>query len=599
MKEANIDYRLSSHIYIGWLSDSTYRSSTMESGSSGLESSPFTCRLDSNYVATDSESIHIQFLLKRPTSRLEELFTRLQQLDQQYTLIRNEQTSLLLSISKHRALMSLVRKLPVEILQEIFIACLPTAHNAVMSRWEPPILLTQICSSWRNIAHATPQLWNSIHIAAPCNISGMYSCDYPNFLSTVEHAGRRSEAVLEWITRSATSPLDISLGQWGTSAPDGCYDKIIHYLIRFSERWREVRFSAPYQALVPVAALPTSKVPLLETLSLDCPPVHFTHLGRQSVWTTSGVLKAPKLRDLWLRGLWLFQLNNDAMRLPINWHQFTSLSLEGTSWGASFRSLSVSRAYKILSLCHNLITCRLEIGAMMGYDEEFLPFEITTAPISLPYLTKLSVREGGTSLSRLFTLLHLPLLNSLEFHSTIWPAQDSSTSLLSLLSSTSIQLHTLITDAQSFTRQDFIKCLRLCPFLKSLAIGKVYAMLAAPDIPTCRIDDSFLKMFTEYSNDEGYLCPDLEDFESSSESSFSEHALLRFIQGKNGGDNTTTATGLAKLKQLFIIFYNRPLHDISQELELYKQAGLVATISYPLTAPFSAFGGLPGYLPPW
>ena len=554
--------------------------------------SPFTSRLDSNYAATDSESLEIQTLLELPTSRLEELSTKLKELDEQYTQLSNEQSSLLLFISKHRALISLIRKLPIDILQEIFIACLPTAHNAVMSRREPPILLTQICSSWRHIAHATPQLWKSIHIAVPCDKSGRYSSEYPNSSSMpMEHIERRSEGVLEWLSRSATYPLDISLGTWGTGVLDGSYDKIFNSLIPFSERWRDVRFSAPFQALVPVASLPRSKVPLLESLSLNCPPtppVHLAQLDPQSVWVTSGLLKAPKLRDLWLRGYWLAQLNEDVTRLPVNWSQLTNISLEGSAWGASPSSLSVSRAYKLLSLCQNLTTCRLEI--VRGSP----PLEPTAALITLPFLTRLTVREEGISISRLFTLLHLPFLDYIEFHTTIRPTPESSSSLLSLLS----RFHNttqLITDAQFFTRQDFIRCLRLCPLLKSLSIRRVYAMGAPPDIPSCRIDDAFLKLFTESSNDEGYLCPHLEDFESSSETAFSENALLQFVKGKNGGSKT----GLAELKNLSVIFYSGPLCDVNQELEPYKQAGLVATIIYPLTAPFSAFGGLPGYLPPY
>jgi len=196
----------------------------MEVGSGSLESSPFTSRINSNYAATNSESLEIQSLLKGPTSRLEELSTRLQELDEQCAQIRNDQTSLLLYISKHRALTSLVRKLPIEILQGIFIACLPTAHNAVMSKQEPPILLTQVCSSWRNIAHTTPQLWKSLHITVPCTPPGIYVHEYEAIRSEqIYH--RRSEAALEWITRSAACPLDISLsiplGQWGVMIPDG------------------------------------------------------------------------------------------------------------------------------------------------------------------------------------------------------------------------------------------------------------------------------------------------------------------------------------------------------------------------------------------
>ena len=573
-------------------------------GRSGLESSPFASRLDSNYIATDAESLEIQNLLKDPTSRLNELSTRLQELDEQYTRIQNEKASLLLSVSKHRALKSLVRKLPIDILQEIFIACLPTTHNAVMSKLEPPILLTQVCSSWRIVAHGTPQLWKSIHIAVPCNSPGMYTVEHPNHQHTVEQVTRRrSEAVLEWIARSAACPLDISLNQWANNVSDGSYSEIIEYLIRFSERWRKVSFSAPYHALVPVAALPTSKVPLLESLYLNCAqvyPVHIpNHLDRQSVWTTSAVMKAPKLHEICLT-----HLNEDVTRLPINWSQLTNLSLERASWSAlSSSSLSPPRAYQILSSCRNLISCRLDIGIMTEYDEPLRLFETSTPLISLPFLTKLSVREGA-NLSRLFDLLHLPSLNSLEFHTTIRPTQESSTTLFSLLTHSYIMIQYLITDAQFFKQQDFIKCLKLCPFLKSLAIRKVHAMVSPPpwvqvDMPTCRVDDAFLRMFTS-SDDGGYLCPHLEDFESSSETAFSENALLQFIREKNGSGEPSTS-GLARLKRLFVIFYGRPLIDINPELELYKQAGLDATITYPhlpFTAHFSAFEGLPNTTQP-
>jgi hypothetical protein len=509
--------------------------------------SPFAFRLDSNYAATDSESLEIQTLLEHASSRLEVS-----------TQLTNEQSALLLFIFKHRALISLIRKLPIEILQEIFIACLP-AHNPFMSRWEPPILLTQICSSWRNVAHATPQLWKSIKIDIPIsqNLSS----------STID---RFSEAVQEWLSRSAAYPLDISLGRWGNCNLDNFYYRIIDSLIRFSERWRKVRFIVPFHALAPVATLPPSKVPLLETLSLNCPegglaPVNFTQVDPQSL---CGVLKAPNLRDLWLHGSWLCRLNEDVTRLPINWSQLTNISLEGTSWGARF--LSVSATYKLLSLCRNLITCQLEIGSITG-DSEELPLETTTALISLPFLTRLSVREF-TSLSRLFTLLHLPSLNDIEFQTRIRPTQQSSISLLSLTCFHNKKTIQLITDTQYFTRQEFIKCLRLCPLLKSLTIRD--RINIGDSHLSCRIDDAFLKLFFESSNDEGYLCPHLEDFSILSEAAFSDTTLLQFVKEKNG-DSTT---GIAKLKRLYIYLNRSPLCDINQELEPYKQAGLVASI---------------------
>jgi hypothetical protein len=513
-----------------------------------MDSSPFASRLNSNSVATNSE---IQTLLELPTSCPEK------------QELRNEQSALL-SISKHRVLISPIRKLPLEILQEIFIACLPSANNPVMSSLEPPILLTQICSFWRNVAHTTPQLWKSIHIVIPGRENSSSTA-----VENWQRIDRRSEAVQEWLTRSAAYPLEISIGANVDNSLNEFYYKIIDSLIRFSKRWREFCFVAPYQALLPIASLSPSKVPLLETLSLNCqlhglPPIDFTLLDPQSV---CGVLKAPNLRDLRFYGTWLTVLNKDVSRLPINWGQLTTIVLERDTWDEC--CLTVLQTYKLLSLCRNLITCQLEIGSISD-------LETNTALVSLPFLTRLSVHESS-SLSKLFTLLHLPSLNDIEFHTTIRPTQQSSTSLLSLLT----RFHNttkLITDSHYFTRLEFIKCLRLCPLLKSLSIRKPNEFGVTPNSISCKVDDAFLRLFFESSNDEGALCPHLEIFESPSWTKFSETALLQFVGEKNGG----STTGLAKLKRLYVRFSHRPLHDINQELEPYKQAGLVISIIYPL-----------------
>jgi len=91
-------------------------------------------------------------------------------------------------------------------------------------------------------------------------------------------------------------------------------------------------------------------------------------------------------------------------------------------------------------------------------------------------------------------------------------------------------------------------------------------------------------LFFESSNDEGYLCPHLEDFSSLSKAEFFETTLLQFVKKKNG--DSATLAGLAKLKRIYVPFICRPLGDIDQELELYKQSGLVASITYPHIFPY-------------
>ncbi|KJA24820.1 hypothetical protein HYPSUDRAFT_135483, partial [Hypholoma sublateritium FD-334 SS-4] len=63
-----------------------------------------------------------------------------------------------------RALLSPFRRLPDDIISEIFVGCLPVHHNPVIDPRQPPLLLSLISRRTRSIALATPRLWAAIHI---------------------------------------------------------------------------------------------------------------------------------------------------------------------------------------------------------------------------------------------------------------------------------------------------------------------------------------------------------------------------------------------------------------------------------------------------
>ncbi|KAF8177075.1 hypothetical protein K438DRAFT_1522243, partial [Mycena galopus ATCC 62051] len=54
--------------------------------------------------------------------------------------------------------------LPPDIIQEIFIACLPTHRNCAVSATEAPALLGRIRGAWRAISLSTPQLWARLRV---------------------------------------------------------------------------------------------------------------------------------------------------------------------------------------------------------------------------------------------------------------------------------------------------------------------------------------------------------------------------------------------------------------------------------------------------
>ncbi|KAJ7982993.1 hypothetical protein DFH06DRAFT_904033, partial [Mycena polygramma] len=64
-------------------------------------------------------------------------------------------------------------RLPVEVNSEIFIHCLPSGPEGFDSikydRMKPrsrnaPLLLLQICRTWRDIALGTPRLWSTVKL---------------------------------------------------------------------------------------------------------------------------------------------------------------------------------------------------------------------------------------------------------------------------------------------------------------------------------------------------------------------------------------------------------------------------------------------------
>ncbi|KAJ7439218.1 hypothetical protein FB451DRAFT_1570050 [Mycena latifolia] len=112
--------------------------------SSMIVNSTFASKLNTNYVPSDAEVEQIR----------NEVMNKL----------IAEHAALEAEIKEHNVLLSPIRRIPQNILERIFVACLPTTHNAIISAREAPLLLGHICSYWRSVAHSMPVLWTSIYI---------------------------------------------------------------------------------------------------------------------------------------------------------------------------------------------------------------------------------------------------------------------------------------------------------------------------------------------------------------------------------------------------------------------------------------------------
>ncbi|KAJ7252099.1 hypothetical protein B0H12DRAFT_966255, partial [Mycena haematopus] len=122
-------------------------------------SSPFASRLGTNYCPADEESAQIQGLLVEPCLRLKQLDDEIAVIRKALDTLTEEHDTIADYVAAHKALLSPVRRLPLDVIEGIFIACLPTHRNCVMSATEAPVILGRICSSWRTISLSTPRLW--------------------------------------------------------------------------------------------------------------------------------------------------------------------------------------------------------------------------------------------------------------------------------------------------------------------------------------------------------------------------------------------------------------------------------------------------------
>lgn len=163
-------------------------------------------------------------------------------------------------IDIHLALLSPVRRLPDDVVREVFIATLPSSRNPAISSDEGPLLLCGICNSWRAVALTTPRQWASIHIVIP--------------------AASKLEALVNlvstWFERSGTVPLEISMvySKIWDPEPDRDTDScdvapLLSTLAAASRRWRNLQPILPNPGADSIfASLSPEDVPLLQTMTL-------------------------------------------------------------------------------------------------------------------------------------------------------------------------------------------------------------------------------------------------------------------------------------------------------------------------------------------
>ncbi|KAJ7160142.1 hypothetical protein C8R46DRAFT_363679 [Mycena filopes] len=516
--------------------------------------SPFADKLATNYAPSDSEIQEINSFLKGPLAELAVLEAQIEETQAVLDRLSAQREALTGEINAHRALLSPMRHLPQEILQEIFIACLPTTHNALMHPDYAPLLLGLVCRHWRSVAHSTPRLWSSLHIAS---LSDVNEPERP-MAALMPLTSALAGVIDAWLERSRTCPLSISFGNPSqfTSPSDS---SLLSELQKAAHRIRHLDLFSPSDIFEEVSWLNANAGEGLtpEVVLISTPLIH---IDDPELWATVKLLRSPNIRRV------LLQIGADALTLPLPWPQLTDLALScyvRAVGNGAHGGLDYTGALEVLRRCPNLVRCQLEITAET-------PFAPPSSAITLPHLKAfiLSFSYGGLKeLAPVMQCLVLPVICYLSVGEAIFDSVFNSP----------------VADTAGFTvgippnlfpQAEVLHFLEILPRISHLYLTPPNTTKYYNFTVDTRLDDDFLAALTPTPT-RSPVCPDLTHIYIFTRSpAFSHRSIVPFISGRMGSGRP--------LKVVNIQFANRSMEeDVSPALQEFVDVGLQITIAYP------------------
>lgn len=404
--------------------------------------SPYAHILHTNHVPSESQLQEIRRYLVKPEERLQRLEAEIARMRAIVEGLESEHSKLKEFVDLHRALLSPIRRMAPELLQEMFVRCLPTTRNCVMDATEAPLLLIRICSNWRQIALSTPEVWSSLHISIPRKRS-------------LEPTNSRMPYILQkaqdWLARSGTCPLSISLYIYEPHPSE--FAPIIESLAPFIHRSRNIGFSVPREFL---AHLGSRDVPFLEEIAIHLTPDQ----PNPSQFKAFSILKRTSLIRRVTLGGGTTKLE-EAYLLPLN--QLQALYLHCPC--------NLNEMLDLLKRCIDLRTFSLTTPF-------YIPFLHPGQLVILPQLRALTMCADDFTIPALMESLVVPRLRELTVDvqkTVVLGTQNRAvySSLLSMITRSSCSLERLVFPHMHLNQDALAECLSLMPGLISLELNSL------------------------------------------------------------------------------------------------------------------------------
>nr|GAT51221.1 predicted protein [Mycena chlorophos] len=324
--------------------------------------------------------------------------------------LETERAELGKRMAVNAGLLSPLRSLPVEVLEEIFIRAVPEPGERKERLFvkQSPWSIARVCRRWRAVAYGYPKLWSTISI-------------------DLEDSAPTAPLLLRQLKLSTTYPLRIHF--WSAVSFDAGLD-LLQILALHAERWElaDIRITSAVQAR------------MLDKLGKRLSRLRYLRLewrlpSTQHQTELVGVFgKTPALRYVTLS-----DTGSGTRTLGIQWPRLTSLDL----------TASALNMVAILRLCTALVECRLR---PLGYDNNL------GALVRLPHLRKLYSTD-----TQIFQHLFLPALTDLYL------PHDCTQLVTALIQRSGCTLRSLYT-FEGCTPRAVLRILSECPSLARLGM---------------------------------------------------------------------------------------------------------------------------------
>ncbi|PFH50383.1 hypothetical protein AMATHDRAFT_61219 [Amanita thiersii Skay4041] len=275
---------------------------------------------------TDSERRQSQATITSTRRQLSTLNSEIKTLKQALAKLTAQKKQLFTQLTLYESALAPIRRIPREILVEIFTHCVPQWPTSNPRVTEIPLLFEHVCKYWKTVVQSTPKLWTQIGVDA----------GYP-------HSDPDPSMVQLWLTRSAKCPIDVCID---VESPSFSLDVILLH----SDRWRKLDLTITLEHISVLSPI-RGKLSSLEHLDL-------TVIGEEDSLVTriDHFFSAPNLSIFHSRGI---GTDNFAFLRPTI--SFNDLALPWTQLTQYSGRLTAADLFRLIQAAPNLVSLEAHI----------------------------------------------------------------------------------------------------------------------------------------------------------------------------------------------------------------------------------------------